>query len=153
MKWLVRLAYRIYRLQWRVTRPLVLGVRLILVQEGQVLLVKHTYQPNWYFPGGLVERGETLAAAAKREAFEEAGVTLLTEPKLLGMYTSFLEGKSDHVALFYATAYTQGPQRDRWEIAECRTFPLTALPADVSPACCRRLADYQRGAGPYLAEW
>lgn len=153
MKWLVRLAYRIYRLQWRVTRPLVLGVRLILVQEGQVLLVKHTYQPNWYFPGGLVERGETLAAAAKREAFEEAGVTLLTEPKLLGMYTSFLESKSDHIALFYATAYTQGSRPDRWEIADCRTFPLTALPADVSPACRRRLADYQRGAGPYLAEW
>ena len=147
------LAYRIYRLHWRVTRPLVLGVRLILIQDEQVLLVKHTYQPFWYFPGGLVQRGETLAQAAMREASEEAGVILSAEPKLLGMYTSFLESKSDHVALFYATAYTQGPRRDRWEIAECRTFPLTALPADVSPACRRRLADYQHGAGPYLAEW
>ena len=62
------LAYRIYRLHWRVTRPLVLGVRLILIQDGQVLLVKHTYQPFWYFPGGLVQRGETLAQAAMREA-------------------------------------------------------------------------------------
>ncbi len=153
MNWLLRHAYRLYRLQWWVTRPLVLGVRLMLVQEDQVLLVKHTYQPYWYFPGGLVQRGETLAAAAKREAKEEAGVALLEEPKLLGMYISFFEGKSDHIAVFYATAYTQGPRTDRWEIADCRPFPLTALPADLSPACARRIADYQRGAGPYVADW
>lgn len=153
MNWLLRNAYRLYRLHWWVTRPLMIGVRLILVQDGEVLLVKHTYQRHWYFPGGLVQRGETLAAAVQREAKEEAGVTLLAEPKLLGMYTNFLEGKSDHIAVFVATAYTQGPRTDRWEIADCRTFPLTALPADLSPACRRRLADYQRGAGPYVAKW
>ncbi len=153
MNWLFRLAYRLYALQWWVTRPLILGVRLILVQDGELLLVKHTYQRHWYFPGGAVKRGETLVAAAKREATEEAGVTLLEEPKLLGMYTSFLDGKSDHVAVFYATAYTQQTPRDRWEIAECRHFPLTALPADFSPACARRLVDYQRGVGPYVADW
>lgn len=153
MKWLFRLAYRLYALQWRITRPLIIGVRLILVQDGHVLLVKHTYQRHWYFPGGAVKRGETLVAAAQREAYEEAGVVLAAEPQLLGLYTSFLEGKSDHIAVFYATAYTQQPAPDRWEIAACRTFPLTALPPDLSPACARRLADYERQAGPYVGEW
>lgn len=153
MKSLFRLAYRLYALQWRITRPLIIGVRLILVQDGHVLLVKHTYQRHWYFPGGAVKRGETLVAAAQREAYEEAGVVLLAEPKLLGVYTSFLEGKSDHIAVFYATAYTQQLASDRWEIAACRTFPLTALPPDLSPACARRLADYERQAGPYVGAW
>jgi 8-oxo-dGTP pyrophosphatase MutT (NUDIX family) len=41
-----------------------------------VLLVTSRHFPeNWIFPKGHVERGETLEAAALREAEEEAGIT------------------------------------------------------------------------------
>lgn len=52
MKLVARLIYRLNRLRWRVCRPVTLGVRVLLVKEGAVVLVKHTYHDHWYLPGG-----------------------------------------------------------------------------------------------------
>jgi 8-oxo-dGTP pyrophosphatase MutT (NUDIX family) len=43
------------------------GDRFLLVQERK-------YDQQWYFPAGRVEPGESLAAAACRETWEEAGL-------------------------------------------------------------------------------
>jgi 8-oxo-dGTP pyrophosphatase MutT (NUDIX family) len=153
MNRLLRLAYRIYRLHWHVTRPTTVGVRTMLIQDGQLLLVRHTYTNYWHFPGGLAKFGEPLPLAAQREAHEEAGVTITGELELLGMYWNFQEGKSDYIAVFVGAEFTIGPRLDRWEIADCRFFPLNALPTDLSPASAARVADYQRGAGPYVDQW
>lgn len=150
---LMRLAYAIYGLQWRLTRPIVLGVRIMLIQDQRILLVRHSYQKHWYFPGGAVNRGETLVAAAMREATEEAGALFTVEPKLLGIYLNLYEGKSDHIAVFYSEAFTLQKPTDRWEIAEWGTFALTELPPDLSPGCARRIRDYQAGNGPYIGKW
>lgn len=153
MKFWLRLAYWLYRLPWRITRPFIVGVRIILIQDENVLLVRHTYQQHWYFPGGGVKRGETLLDAAQREAAEEAGVVLLETPRLLGMYTSFFESKNDHIAVFVSTNFQIGKATDRWEIDACQLFPVVDLPADLSPACARRLQEYATGAGPYVGKW
>lgn len=55
------------------------GVAAIVIQDGRVLLVKRDHDPDrgkWSVPGGLVEAGETLAAAVKRETLEETGLTV-----------------------------------------------------------------------------
>ena len=153
MKVWLPLIYRLYRLSWRITRPLFVGVRIILVQDGQVLLVRHSYEHHWYFPGGAVKRGEILVDAAMREAHEESGVTCLATPRLLGMYMNLYEGKNDHIAVFVCDQFQVGQASDRWEIAACQLFPLTALPAELSPGCARRLQDYQNGPGPYVGKW
>lgn len=44
--------------------------------EARVLLVKPTYKPTWEIPGGVVEAGESPAAAVAREVREELGVSL-----------------------------------------------------------------------------
>jgi len=45
--------------------------------DGQVLLLREATHPDeWHFPGGGNEPGESLAATARREAFEEAGVEI-----------------------------------------------------------------------------
>ncbi|MHB0884562.1 MAG: NUDIX hydrolase [Bacillota bacterium] len=57
------------------------GVAAIVIENGRVLLVKRDHDPDrgkWSVPGGLVEAGETLAAAVKRETREETG--LIVEP-------------------------------------------------------------------------
>jgi 8-oxo-dGTP diphosphatase len=57
-------------------RPIV-GVGAVIIDNGRVLLVRRTRPPlqgEWSLPGGAVELGETLRAAAEREALEETGL-------------------------------------------------------------------------------
>jgi mutator protein MutT len=49
----------------------------VVRHEGRFLLVRRGQAPDpgrWGFPGGKIEPGETVAAAAARELFEETGV-------------------------------------------------------------------------------
>ena len=55
------------------------GVGAVIIRDGQVLLVKRGREPAkglWAIPGGAVEPGETLQAAAEREILEETGVVI-----------------------------------------------------------------------------
>ena len=57
-------------------RPL-LGVGGVIIHEGSVLLVRRASEPlkgEWSIPGGLVELGEKLAEAVKREVLEETAL-------------------------------------------------------------------------------
>jgi 8-oxo-dGTP diphosphatase len=59
-------------------RPIV-GVGAVIVDQGHVLLIKRGSPPllgEWSLPGGVVELGETLRAAAEREALEETGLVV-----------------------------------------------------------------------------
>jgi 8-oxo-dGTP diphosphatase len=50
--------------------------------DGKILLIKRRFEPNkgrWALPGGLLETGESLAEAARREVREELGVEVEIE--------------------------------------------------------------------------
>ena len=136
----IYLAYRIYCFFFR---PVTLGVRVMMIQNDQALLVRQTYVNGWFMPGGGVERGETLDHAARREAHEETGATL-NNLSLVGAYTNFKKWKSDHNILFLSTDFTMSGEHDL-EIAEVRFFPLDALPANLMPGHHRRLEEYRNG--------
>ena len=140
---MIRLLYFGYRIYCFFIRPKTLGVRVMLIQNGQVLLVRQTYMPGWFMPGGGVKRGETLEETARREVHEEVGAQM-TELKLLGAYTHFGEHKSDHNVLFLCTDFTLGGKQDK-EIAEMRFFSLDALPEGLMPGHRRRLEEYRDG--------
>ncbi len=142
---LLRVAYALYGLKWRLLRPITLGVRLMLVQDGCVLLICHSYQNDWTFPGGGVKRGESLRAAVLREAREEVGAVILDEPYLMGIYTNFQAGKSDHVALFVSESWRLAEPSDRWEIEARALFALSALPVSESGTLQVRVWEYQAG--------
>ncbi|MCY4080620.1 MAG: NUDIX domain-containing protein [Caldilineaceae bacterium] len=133
------------------TRPTTVGVRLLAVKDGKVLLVKHTYLDGWYLPGGGVQPGETLRDAIAREAAEEAGVEL-HELRLFGVYISFLEGKSDHIAVFVCEAFTWRKVSSR-EIESVDCFALGELPEGTSPGTRRRIAEYTAGEEAVSAPW
>jgi mutator protein MutT len=59
-------------------RPIV-GVGAVIVDRGSVVLARRARAPLlgcWSVPGGAVELGETLRAAAEREALEETGLVV-----------------------------------------------------------------------------
>ena len=151
VNWVLRQGYRLGRLSWRLTRPITVGVRVVLVREGSVLLVWHTYRDLWHLPGGGVKRGERLEQAARREALEETGAEL-GALRLLGLYANFREGKSDHIAVFVCTDFSLGGEPDG-EIARIATFDPQRLPEDVSPGTRRRVAEYVAREIPCVRPW
>lgn len=135
--------------QWALLRlallrhPVVLGVRVILLDgEDRVFLVRHSYLPGWHFPGGGVERQESIRTAALREVREEAGLAIEGTPVLLGLYLNGAMANRNHVAVFVARAFAPlaDPGTD-WEIAERGFFPVRALPEGTTPGTRARLAE------------
>src|SRR5512137_384211 len=56
---------------------LMVGAAVLIVDEqGRLLLLKRSDSGCWGPPGGAVEPGEEVESAARREVFEETGVTL-----------------------------------------------------------------------------
>jgi len=139
---MLRLLYRLYQIYLFIARPLTFGVRVMLIQDGKVLLVRQTYMAGWYIPGGRIERGETLEQAARREAREEVGAELHSL-SLIGVYSNFKEWKSDHNVLFFSDDFVASGVHDK-EIAEVRFFPLGALPEGLWPGHRQRLLEFAR---------
>jgi len=145
---------KILQRYWRLTRGLTLGAQGVIVgPEGRILLVRHTYQPGWRFPGGGVEKGETAATALARELEEEVGIAVAQEPLLFGIYSNAAVFPNDHVVLFIVRAWHQERvPAPNYEIAEQRFFAPDNVPPGTSPGTARRLAEIFSGA-PRSAFW
>ena len=148
---LIKSAHWIRRVYYFIVRPVTLGVRILLIDEGQVILVKHSYQDAWFLPGGGVKRGESLDQAIRRESAEECGATL-HEVQFIGTFANFVEYKSDHVSLFLSEDFTLQEKRDH-EIEMVSTFPFEQLPANTSPGSRRKIAAYINGSLESTGVW
>ena len=61
------------------------GVGAVVVRDGRALIVKRAHEPRkgeWSLPGGLLELGESLQDAARREIKEETNLDVVVGPML-----------------------------------------------------------------------
>jgi ADP-ribose pyrophosphatase YjhB (NUDIX family) len=150
MAWHHRLIGKAARFYWRLRRPRTLGVRAVVVDRNdRIALVRHTYADQWYLPGGGVKKGESFEAALLRELREEIALDDPRIETILGVYHSRREAKDDHIVIFVVRVGNGAAARlrraDGMEIEEAGWFPLNALPAGVSAATSRRIAEYRAG--------
>lgn len=131
--------------------PFSLGVRIIVRDaRDHVLLVRHSYLPEWYLPGGGVNGGEVMVEAARRELREEAGISATMEPRLLGFYLNRESFGRDHIGLFEVNWWEAGETylKPNAEIREARFFDPHALPSDTTRATRERVTEFCLGDRP-----
>jgi len=150
-KYILRQLYKVNKIIWKITKPTTIGVRLILIKEDKILLVKHTYQDSWYLPGGGVKKGEIFEQAARREFKEELGGEL-NELKLFGVYNNFYESKNDSIVVLLCTDFTFTGKTDN-EIEKFDYFQLDNLPEGVSPGTRKRINEYLNNLYPAVGRW
>lgn len=127
-----------------------LGVQAAICDtQNRVLLVRHGYRPGWHFPGGGVERNETLVSAMKREIEEETGVIYEEAPGIFAIYAHFDAFPGDHIVLFHGGRWRRPriPAPNR-EIVEHGFFALDALPDVTTPQTLRRIRELFAGVPP-----
>jgi 8-oxo-dGTP diphosphatase len=76
---------------------------IITTASGRIVLVRRAIDPGyglWVFPGGYVDRGETLMAAAVREAREECGLEIRLDG-LVNIYS--YPGRAPIIVVYAAT--------------------------------------------------
>jgi len=140
----VRLPIRLFLQYASLRRGITLGVRGVALDDrGRVFLVRHSYVPGWYLPGGGVELGETVEAALIRELMEEGGIALGEAPELFGIYLNRAVSVRDHVVVYVCRRCRQvkPPHLPNLEILEAGFFAPDALPQGATEGTRRRLAE------------
>ena len=113
-------------------RPLV-GVAVMVIKDGKALLGKRKGahgSGSWAFPGGHLERNESIEDCAVREVFEETGMIIGNIRYVAFTNDIFEEEKKHYVTLFVAAECQDGvpqvkePEKcEKWEWFDWGKFP------------------------------
>ncbi|NVJ25899.1 NUDIX hydrolase [Myxococcus sp. AM011] len=116
---------------------------IIELPGERIVLIRRANPPiGWALPGGFVDEGEPLDAAAIREVKEETGMDV----KLVEQFFTYSDPKRDPRQHTLSTVYigtAEGEPRGSDDAAEARTFTLDALPNDLCFDHGTILSDYR----------
>ena len=117
---------------------------LIYEPDKGIVLIDRKFEPfGWALPGGFVDYGETVEAAAVREAFEETGLRV-TLQGLLGIYSDPSRDPRVHTitTVFEARAENYSTLSGGDDAKDARFFPLDKLPANIMFGHDEIIADF-----------
>lgn len=101
-----------------------LAVDTIIRYEKKIVLVERkNYPTGWALPGGFVDAGETVEAAARRETREETNLSL-NDVKQWRVFSQPDRDPRQHVVSVVFTARGEGTLRADTDAATARSFSL-----------------------------
>jgi len=118
----------------------------VIHQPGGIVLLQRAIEPGygrWVFPGGYVDRGETVADAAVREAREEVNL----EVRLVSLLGVYSYRHSPVIIVVYLAESVGGLLRAADEALDVRLFGPEAIPWDelAFPSTEEALRHYVEG--------
>jgi 8-oxo-dGTP diphosphatase len=124
---------------------------IIATDDDRIVLVRRAIEPGygkWVFPGGYVDKGEAVTAAAIREAKEEAGLDVRID-RLLNIYS--YPGRPLVIIVYAATALGGELCTDE-ECLEARLFTPAEIPWNelAFQSTTEGLREYLSGTGSNL---
>ena len=127
-----RVGYRVLQAVWFLTRARLTGVKCLVTDGNELLLVRHTYgRRSWDLPGGTMRKNEPPDAAARREMAEELGLTEVDwEP--IGELRIVEGWRRDTLHCFRGEVQAPQLHLDRGELLDARWFARAELPADLA---------------------
>ncbi len=99
----------------------------IFAIEERIVLLRRGVEPamgKWVFPGGYVDRGESVREAAIRETHEESNVQV----RICSLLDVYSYPRSPNVIVVYAAEVVGGGLRAGDESVEAQTFSASEIP-------------------------
>ncbi|WP_410252933.1 NUDIX domain-containing protein [Sodalinema sp.] len=97
---------------------------------GKLVLIQRRDTGRWGLPGGMIDWGEDLPTAARRELYEETGLQLHELGRLVGVYSHPDRDPRIHSISIVVAAQVTGtfnPQ-DTQEVLDVRAFHREEIP-------------------------
>ncbi|MFD0711797.1 NUDIX hydrolase [Paenibacillus sp. GCM10027626] len=130
-------------------RLIAVGAGVFVYKDGKVLLQKRKDNLCWALHGGVVEMGEEVEEAAKRELFEETGL-VANKLELLGIFSGddrmYTYPNGDEVYLigivYVCNDFSGKLLSETDETLELKWFDIDNLPKEISPSNIKPLETF-----------
>ncbi|MUL37002.1 NUDIX hydrolase [Gloeocapsopsis dulcis] len=120
-----------------------------ILPDGQIVLIRRRDNGKWSLPGGMVDWGEDIPTAVRRELAEETGLELVKIRRLVGVYSAPDRDPRVHSICVLVEAEVKGDMkiRDSLEVIDIKAFSPTSLPpGELSHDHTQQLQDYFAGS-------
>ncbi|WP_088891512.1 NUDIX hydrolase [Leptolyngbya ohadii] len=119
-----------------------------VLPDGRIVLVQRRDNGKWSLPGGIVDWGEDIPSAVRRELAEETGLSIVEIKRLVGVYSSPERDSRFHSICVLVEAMVDGTMQiqDSLEVMAIQAFLPKDIPqGELSHDHDRQIMDYFNG--------
>lgn len=119
-----------------------------ILPDGRIVLIQRRDNGKWALPGGIVDWGEDIPTAVRRELAEETGLELVRIRRLVGVYSAPDRDPRLHSICIVVEAEVHGRMQvqDTLEVMGIQAFsPKSLPPGQLSHDHTQQLQDYFNG--------